>query len=100
MSFLHPCLNIGLTAGLIGQRLFSVLVLMAVLTTVMTAPCGEPGRPRRPARCGTLTSNPRPPSADGHTGLAAGGIRAALEVPARAYRKFLMARVDRSGEAW
>jgi Kef-type K+ transport system membrane component KefB len=31
-------LNVGLSAGLIGQRLFSVLVLMAVLTTVMTAP--------------------------------------------------------------
>jgi Kef-type K+ transport system membrane component KefB len=31
-------LNIGLSTGLIGQRLFSVLVLMAVLTTAMTAP--------------------------------------------------------------
>lgn len=31
-------LNIGLSTGLIGHRLFDVLVLMAVLTTVMTAP--------------------------------------------------------------
>lgn len=31
-------LNLGLTAGLINDRLFSVLVLMAVLTTLMTAP--------------------------------------------------------------
>jgi Kef-type K+ transport system membrane component KefB len=31
-------LNLGLSAGLITERLFSVLVLMAVVTTVMTAP--------------------------------------------------------------
>ena len=31
-------LNVGLSAGLISQRLFSVLVLMAVLTTLMTSP--------------------------------------------------------------
>jgi K+:H+ antiporter len=31
-------LNVGLTTGLIGERLFSVLVLMAVLMTVVTAP--------------------------------------------------------------
>jgi len=31
-------LNIGLTTGLISGRLFTVLVLMAVLTTLMTAP--------------------------------------------------------------
>jgi Kef-type K+ transport system membrane component KefB len=31
-------LNVGLSAGLISQRLFSVLVVMAVLTTVTTAP--------------------------------------------------------------
>jgi Kef-type K+ transport system membrane component KefB len=31
-------LNLGLTTGLINERLFSVLVLMAVLTTLMTAP--------------------------------------------------------------
>lgn len=31
-------LNVGLSSGLISQRLFSVLVLMAVLTTVTTAP--------------------------------------------------------------
>jgi Kef-type K+ transport system membrane component KefB len=39
-------LNVGLSAGLIGQRLFSVLVLMAVLTTVMTAPLLQLTRPR------------------------------------------------------
>jgi Kef-type K+ transport system membrane component KefB len=31
-------LNIGLSSGLIGQRLFAVLVLMALITTLMTAP--------------------------------------------------------------
>jgi Kef-type K+ transport system membrane component KefB len=31
-------LNVGLSAGLIGQRLFSVLVLMALIMTVVTAP--------------------------------------------------------------
>lgn len=31
-------LDIGLTTGLISGRLFTVLVLMAVLTTLMTAP--------------------------------------------------------------
>jgi len=31
-------LNVGLSAGLIGQRLFSVLVLMALIMTAVTAP--------------------------------------------------------------
>jgi K+:H+ antiporter len=31
-------LNVGLSAGLIGQRLFSVFVLMALITTALTAP--------------------------------------------------------------
>jgi len=31
-------LNVGLSAGLIDQRLFSILVLMAVLTTIATSP--------------------------------------------------------------
>jgi K+:H+ antiporter len=31
-------LNVGLSAGLIGQRLFSVFVLMALITTTLTAP--------------------------------------------------------------
>jgi Kef-type K+ transport system membrane component KefB len=31
-------LNVGLADGLIGQRLFTVLVLMALITTVMTGP--------------------------------------------------------------
>ena len=31
-------LNVGLSAGLIDQRLFSVLVLMALIMTVVTAP--------------------------------------------------------------
>jgi Kef-type K+ transport system membrane component KefB len=31
-------LNVGLSAGLIDQRLFSVLVLMALITTIMTSP--------------------------------------------------------------
>jgi Kef-type K+ transport system membrane component KefB len=39
-------LNVGLSSGMIGQRLFSVLVLMAVLTTLMTAPLLTLIRPR------------------------------------------------------
>jgi len=31
-------LNVGLSAGLIGQRLFTVLVLMALIMTTVTAP--------------------------------------------------------------
>jgi Kef-type K+ transport system membrane component KefB len=31
-------LNVGLSAGLIGQRLFSILVLMALIMTIATAP--------------------------------------------------------------
>lgn len=31
-------LNVGLSAGLIGQRVFSVLVLMALITTALTGP--------------------------------------------------------------
>jgi Kef-type K+ transport system membrane component KefB len=40
-------LNLGLTDGLIGQRLFTVLVLMTLITTMMTGPLlsaiGRPG---------------------------------------------------------
>lgn len=39
-------LNVGLSSGLIGERLFSVLVMMAVLTTLMTAPLLTLIRPR------------------------------------------------------
>jgi Kef-type K+ transport system membrane component KefB len=42
-------LNVGLSAGLIGERLFSVLVLMALIMTVATAPLlwliGSPAKP-------------------------------------------------------
>lgn len=31
-------LNVGLTDGLIGPRLFTILVLMALITTLMTGP--------------------------------------------------------------
>jgi Kef-type K+ transport system membrane component KefB len=39
-------LNIGLSSGLLSPRLFSVLVVMAVLTTLMTAPLLSLIRPR------------------------------------------------------
>ena len=42
-------LNVGLSAGLIGQRLFSVLVLMAVLTTTTTGPLLTLIKPRTAA---------------------------------------------------
>jgi Kef-type K+ transport system membrane component KefB len=40
-------LNVGLQAGLINQRLFTVLVLMAILTTLMTSPLLSVIRPVR-----------------------------------------------------
>jgi Kef-type K+ transport system membrane component KefB len=40
-------LNVGLQAGLINQRLFTVLVLMAILTTLMTGPLLTVIRPVR-----------------------------------------------------
>jgi Kef-type K+ transport system membrane component KefB len=40
-------LNVGLQAGLINQRLFTVLVLMALLTTLMTGPLLSVIRPTR-----------------------------------------------------
>ena len=40
-------LNVGLEAGLINQRLFTVLVLMALLTTLMTGPLLSVIRPAR-----------------------------------------------------
>lgn len=40
-------LNVGLQAGLINQRLFTVLVLMALLTTLMTGPLLSVIRPVR-----------------------------------------------------
>ena len=52
-------LNVGLQAGLINQRLFTVLVLMALLTTLMTGPLLSAIRPVRaslPAETVRLTS--------------------------------------------
>jgi Kef-type K+ transport system membrane component KefB len=43
-------LNVGLQAGLINQRLFTVLVLMALLTTLMTGPLLTWIRPPRTSR--------------------------------------------------
>jgi len=40
-------LNVGLQAGLINQRLYTVLVLMALLTTLMTGPLLSVIRPAR-----------------------------------------------------
>jgi Kef-type K+ transport system membrane component KefB len=51
-------LNVGLSAGLIGQRLYSVLVVMALLMTVVTAPLLS--LVRAPARPPSVTG-PRPP---------------------------------------
>ena len=52
-------LNVGLQAGLINQRLFTVLVLMALLTTLMTGPLLSVIRPARaslPAETMRLTN--------------------------------------------
>jgi Kef-type K+ transport system membrane component KefB len=42
-------LNVGLQAGLVNQRLFTILVLMALLTTLMTGPLLSVIRPARAA---------------------------------------------------
>ncbi len=54
-------LNVGLQSGLINQRLFTVLVLMALLTTLMTGPLLSVIRPTRaplPAETGAGTPAP------------------------------------------
>jgi Kef-type K+ transport system membrane component KefB len=51
-------LDVGLTAGLISQRLFDVLVLMAVLTTMMTAPLLRWISPATAASPGSVTAGP------------------------------------------
>lgn len=57
-------LNVGLSVGLIDQRLFTVLVLMAVLTTVLTAPLlTATGVPSREAVVAGPLPVPAPPPA-------------------------------------
>jgi Kef-type K+ transport system membrane component KefB len=52
-------LNVGLQAGLINQRLFTVLVLMALLTTLMTGPLLSVIRPARaPLPAETVAGTP------------------------------------------
>lgn len=56
--------NVGLQHGLIGVPLFSVLVLMAVVTTLMTAPLFEAvygRRARARGELGALADAPEPP---------------------------------------
>lgn len=62
-------LNIGLSIGVIGDRLYSLLVLMALVTTAMTAPllrlCGIGGRsPREQSRLEArpVATSPRTPT--------------------------------------
>lgn len=51
-------LNIGLADGIIGQRLFTVLVLMALITTLMTGPLLSLIRPLRlPAKAAEPLAN-------------------------------------------
>jgi Kef-type K+ transport system membrane component KefB len=52
-------LNVGLQAGLINQRLFTILVLMAIVTTLMTGPLLsviKPARAAAPAEAMRLTN--------------------------------------------
>jgi K+:H+ antiporter len=53
-------LNVGLSTGLIGDRLFSVLVLMALITTIATAPLLELVRTRPTPPAGQQAGGPRP----------------------------------------
>jgi Kef-type K+ transport system membrane component KefB len=53
-------LNVGLDAGLINQGLFTILVLMALITTLMTGPLlslVRPSRAERPITAGRLTKH-------------------------------------------
>src|SRR5690625_7972956 len=49
-------INIGLQAGFIGPALFSILVVMAIVTTLMTSPLFEAGYGRRGRGEGELGS--------------------------------------------
>jgi Kef-type K+ transport system membrane component KefB len=60
-------LEVGKSAGLIGQKLYAVLVLVALVTTVMTGPLLQligdgPKGGRRAGRIGTDTSSTAPTS--------------------------------------
>ncbi|MEY3480311.1 MAG: hypothetical protein RIQ71_1086 [Verrucomicrobiota bacterium] len=44
-------LNIGLAAGLISQRLFTIMVIMAIATTLMATPCFNLARRLRTSDC-------------------------------------------------
>jgi Kef-type K+ transport system membrane component KefB len=71
-------LDVGLRAHLIDQQIFSILVLMAVLSTIMTAPLLHLVRPRttiRPAR------SPRPDTPAQCPGLAEPATRPGRETP-------------------
>ena len=47
-------LNIGLQKGLIGPSLFSIMVVMAIVTTLMATPLFEWGYGRHSRRLGSL----------------------------------------------
>ena len=55
-------LNVGLSAGLIDQQLFSVLVLMAVIMTMMTAPLLALARVGTPSPAGSRQPVSPPPA--------------------------------------
>jgi Kef-type K+ transport system membrane component KefB len=53
-------LNVGLDLGVVSPTLYSVLVLMAFVTTLMTSPLlSALGVPTGPARGGSLVSDAR-----------------------------------------
>ena len=65
-------LNVGLSAGLIDERLFSILVLMAVLTTVATAPLLSLIRAPAAASQGSIA--PEAHAGVGYAGVADAGV--------------------------
>jgi Kef-type K+ transport system membrane component KefB len=59
-------LNAGLQAGIIGDRLFSILVVMALLMTIATAPLLRLVRAPAPSREVRMAVDPEtPPSRTG-----------------------------------
>ena len=75
-------LNIGLQAGIIGPALFSMLVLMAIVTTLMASPLFERVYGRGRARKAL---------AAGHPPLSATSISGALRSKARPRQTFTLA---------
>ena len=79
-------LTVGREQGLIDDRLFTMLALMAIFTTLLTVPTPARDRPGRTRRCSPRrATNRRLPPDERRVALAHEvGVRVAAEVPAQA----------------